>query len=248
MLFSAGTFYIMGTVTAFLRLRPRPPATGRVLQQVFEGLRYVRKHEIFALIMLLTFCNSMFGMAYIGLMPVFAKVVLDVGAEKIAFLLGASGAGAILGTWIIGSLKDGFPKGHLILGGAFLYGVFQILFALAASQEMYGVSMGMLFFVGVSNSLYLVGGLSTLQQLVPDQLRGRVMGIYGATWSLGPLGMSQGAFVADYLGAPVAVAVGAGVLAAVSVMIFILSPDIRGLRVGVTIQARPAHAVSADGE
>ena len=56
---------------------PRPPATGRVSQQVIEGLRYVRKHEIFALIMLLTFCNSMFGMTFIHLMPSFAKEVLD---------------------------------------------------------------------------------------------------------------------------------------------------------------------------
>ena len=36
--------------------------------------------------------------------------------------------------------------------------------------------MGLLFLVGISNSLQLVGGLSTLHQLVPDQLWGRVMG------------------------------------------------------------------------
>jgi len=244
---SAATFYTMGAVVSMLKLRARPPATGQVLHQIGESIRYIRRNPVFLYVMLLTFCNSMFGMAYIGLMPVFAKVVLDVGAEKIAFLLGASGAGAILGTWIIGSLKDGFPKGHLILGGAFLYGVFQILFALAASQELYGVSMSMLFFVGVSNSLYLVGGLSTLQQLVPDQLRGRVMGIYGATWSLGPLGTSLGAFVADYVGAPAAVAAGAMILLVVAVLVFILSPDIRGLRVGLSGRVQPAFAGSADG-
>jgi len=244
---SAASFYIMGSVILALRMRPRPPATGQVLRQIGESFRHIRRHPVFLYVMLLTFCNSMFGMSYIGLMPVFAKEVLDVGAEKIGLLLGASGVGAILGTWIIGSLKDGFPKGKLIVGGAFFYGLFQILFAVAASQQLYEVSMFLLFFVGVSNSLYLVGGLSTLQQLVPDQLRGRVMGLYGATWSLGPLGTSLGAFVADYAGAPVAVAVGAGVLSAVAVLVFILSPDVRGLRVRIFERVQPAFAGSADG-
>jgi len=246
MFISAATFYILGAVVAMLKLRARPPATGRVLRQVGESIRYIRQHPIFFYVMLLTFCNSLFGMAYIGLMPEFAREVLNVGAEKIGLLLGASGIGAILGTWIIGSLKDGFPKGKLILVGAFLYGVFQILFALAASQQLYGVSMALLVFVGVTNSLYLTGGLSSLQQFVPDQLRGRVMGIYGATWSLGPLGTSLGAFVADSVGAPVAVAVGAGVLSAVAVLVFILSPDIRGLRVGLSERVQPAIAEPAD--
>ena len=247
MFISAATFYILGAVVAMLKLRARPPATGRVLRQVGESIRYIRQHPIFFYVMLLTFCNSLFGMAYIGLMPEFAREVLNVGAEKIGLLLGASGIGAILGTWIIGSLKDGFPKGKLILVGAFLYGVFQILFALAASQQLYGLSMALLVFVGVTNSLYLTGGLSSLQQFVPDQLRGRVMGIYGATWSLGPLGTSLGAFVADYVGAPVAVALGAGILSAVAVLVFILSPDIRELRVGLSDRVQPAFAGSADG-
>ena len=247
MFISAATFYILGAVVAMLKLRARPPATGRVLRQVGESIRYIRQHPIFFYVMLLTFCNSLFGMAYIGLMPEFAREVLNVGAEKIGLLLGASGIGAILGTWIIGSLKDGFPKGKLILVGAFLYGVFQILFALAASQQLYGLSMALLVFVGVTNSLYLTGGLSSLQQFVPDQLRGRVMGIYGATWSLGPLGTSLGAFVADYVGAPAAVAAGAGVLSAVAVLVLILSPDVRALRVGFSDRVQPAFAGSADG-
>jgi MFS family permease len=250
MFISAATFYLMGAIIAVLRMRPRSPATGQVLRQVGDSLRYIRQHPIFFYVMLLTFCNSLFGMAYIGLMPEFAKEVLGVGAGKIGLLLGASGVGAILGTWIIGNLKHGFPKGKLILAGAFLYGIFQILFAVAASQQLYQVSMGLLFLVGIANSLYLVGGLSTLQELVPDQLRGRVMGLYGATWSLGPLGMAQGAFIADYLNAPWAVGIGAGILAVVAVLIFVFSPAVRSLRAGVIETPRPAYAdsVAPDGE
>ena len=132
---TAATFSVLGAVVALLRLRPRPPARGQVLRQVAAGVGYIRSHSVFSFIMLLTFCNSMFGMAYIHLMPVFAKEVLDVGAERISWLYGAVGVGAILGTVIIANLKDKHPMGLVILGGAILYGVGLILFAWAASQQ-----------------------------------------------------------------------------------------------------------------
>ena len=245
MFFSAATFYILATVVSLLRMRPRPPSRGQVLQQIGESLSYVRRHPIFLHVMLLTFCNSLFGMAYIGLMPVFAEEVLHVGAEKIGWLLGASGVGAILGTWMVGNLKEGFPKGRMILGGAVLYGLALIMFALAAGQELYRVSMVLLFVVGVANSWYLVGGLSTIQQLVPDQLRGRVMGLYGITWSLSPLSVSQAGIVTDYLGAPIAVAAGAVVIVISAGLIFIVSPEVRGLRAGMGRIAGPAPVAAA---
>ena len=244
MFISAASFYLLAAVLTILRLRPRPPAKGRFAPQVAESLRYVRQRPVFFNVMLLTCCNSLFGMSYVFLMPVFAKDVLDVGAEKIGLLLGASGVGAIIGTWYIGNLKDGAPKGQLILAGADLYGNTQILFAMAAWQGSYTASMAMLVLVGASNSLYLVGGLSTIQQLVPEQLRGRVMGLYGITWSLAPLGMTQGGMIAQYIGAPWAVALGAMVMIVVSGLMYVLSPDLRNLRAGAVEQLPPTHAIS----
>lgn len=247
MFFSASTFYFLAVVISLLKLRARPPARGHVIRQIGESLRYVGHHPIFFYIMLLTFCNSMFGMAYILLMPVFAKEVLNVGAERVGFLLGASGVGAIMGTWFIGSLKKGQPKGMLILSGAMFFGVTQICFAWAAWQGLYWVSLGLLFLVGVSNSLYLVGGLSALQELVPDQIRGRVMGLYGATWSLAPLGMAQAGFIAQYFSAPIAVGAGAAVVVVIAMLVWIRSADVRTLRSGMAEQLSLSHAVSSPG-
>ena len=241
MFFSAATFYVLGAVVALLRLRDRAPATGQVTQQVMEGIRYVRTHTVFFLIMLLTFCNSLFGMAYVHLMPSFAKEVLGMEAGSVGYLLGASGMGAIIGTLIIARLKDHHPKGLIIIGGAITYGVFLILFSLAAWRGLYAVSMVTLLMVGISNSLYLTGGLSVLQHLVPDRLRGRVMGLYGMTWSLAPLGMAQAGFVAQYTNASVAVAAGAVVTIVVAGLILLLSPQIRALRGAIPESQRLAY-------
>ena len=230
MLISAGSFYVLAAVMALLRLRERPPARGRVMQQIEESFRYVRTHPIFLYVMLMTFCNSLFGISYIFLMPSLAEKWLMVGAERVGWLLGAAGAGAIIGNWIIGSMPSHSPRGIIILFGAMLYGICLMLFALSAWQGYYWVSMGILFVGGINFSLYLVGGLSTLQELVPDNIRGRVMGLYGATWSLGPLGMAQAGFVALYMGAPVAVAIGAVVVFLVAALIFLFRPDLRNFR------------------
>ena len=215
-----------------LRLRARAPSQGQVARQIAAGLRYVRQHSVFSIIMMLTFRNSMFGMAYIGLMPVFAKDVLDVGAERIGWLLGAAGIGAITGTVVVGNMKDRHPLGLAILAGAVFYGLGLVLFAFTASQKMYVASMGILVFVGIAHSLYITGGIAAIQSLVPDQLRGRIMGLYGVTWSLGPLSLVFGGPVSKALDSPPwAVAIGAMVVVVVAILVGLFSPQMRSLPV-----------------
>ena len=247
MLVTAGSFYLLAVVVSVLRLRQRPPSQGQVVRQIAAGLKYVREHSIFSIIMLLTFCNSMFGMAYIGLMPVFAKEVLEVGAERISWLLGAAGVGAISGTVIIGMMKDKHPLGLAMLAGAVFYGLGLVLFAFLASQKMYLASMGTLVGVGVAHSLYITGGIAAIQSLVPDQLRGRIMGLYGVTWSLGPLSLAFGGPVSDALSPSLAVAIGAMVIVAVTLLVWLFSPQMRALPVrsegaGVARETRPVKA------
>ena len=140
MFFSAATFYVLGSIVALLKLRDRAPATGQVTQQVMEGIRYVRTHTVFFLVMLLTFCNSLFGMAYVHLMPSFAKEVLGVEAGSVGYLLGASGLGAIIGTLIIARLKDHHPKGLIIIGrGDHLWCVSDPVFAGGVAGPLHGL-------------------------------------------------------------------------------------------------------------
>ena len=122
MLISAASFYVLAAVMSILRLRDRPPARGGVMQQIGEAFRYIHRNPIFLYVMLMTFCNSLFGISYILLMPSLAEKWLMVGAERVGWLLGAAGAGAIVGNWIIGSIPSHSPRGLIILFGAMLYG------------------------------------------------------------------------------------------------------------------------------
>ena len=126
-------------------------------------------------------------------MPVFAVDILDVGASGLGLLYSVSGVGALLGIFVVGSLGSIQRKGLLPIGGATLYGGFLTLFAVST---WFPLSLAALFLLGLFSSIYMISVQTTLQVMVPDVLRGRVMGIYGMSWSVGPLGALQAGAIA----------------------------------------------------
>ena len=96
-----------------------------------------------------------------------------------------------------------------MIGGAVGFGLSLILFSI--TSEFHGsftLALSLMFVLGIANSVYMISIMSTLQVMVPNRMRGRVMGFYGMTWSLMPLGGMWSGSVANYLGAPFAVSIG----------------------------------------
>ncbi len=203
-------FLFMAVMISTLRLPPLKRAEGAsVFRDMAQGINFVRSNKIFTYLIGMTFFNSMFGMSYIFLFPVFARDIFDSGTAGLGIMSSATGAGALLGTLATASLGDFRHKGWLLLGGAVMFGVFLILFAAtSAFLVSFPLALGLIFLAGASTSIYMITVMSALQILVPNELRGRVMGIYGMTWSLLPLGAMQAGVIAEYTSAPFAVAVG----------------------------------------
>ncbi|MSQ40175.1 MAG: MFS transporter [Dehalococcoidia bacterium] len=203
-------FLVMVGMIFTLRVPHVPRAQGAsMLQDMAQGLGFIARTPIFAFLIGMTFFNSVFGMSYIFLLPVFAKDIFNVGASGLGYLQAASGAGALIGTLATAGLGSFQYKGWLLLGGAVLFGAFLMLFALASQVLVFfPLALVLLFLAGISTSLYMISVMTTLQTMVPDHLRGRVMGIYGMTYSLMPLGAMQGGAIAQYAGAPFAVGLG----------------------------------------
>ncbi len=222
-------FLVMAVMIATLRLPPIQRAEGAsFFHDMAQGINFVRTNTIFAFLISMTFFNSIFGMSYIFILPVFAKDIFNVGELGLGVLHAASGAGALLGTLITASLGNFQRKGWLILGGAVLFGTFLILFAVTGSLfKFFPLSLVFIFCAGVSTSIYMITIMSTLQLMVPNELRGRVMGIYGMTWSLLPVGAMQAGAIAEYTSAPLAVAIGG---AAVIFFAIVMGLSIRQVR------------------
>ena len=226
---SAGGFIVLSLVSQTLRPSPVQRATGSVLKEMMTGFLFIRKSHIFSLLIGMTFFNAVFGMSYVFLMPVFADEVLEVGPEKIGWLMGVAGLGALTGIMISANLTRSRHKGWLLIGGAVGFGVFLILFAIASDSKQYGLSMAMLFLADLCMSIYLMMVMTTLHALVPDQYRGRVMGFYSITWSLVALGGLQSSQIAHHIGAPVAVAIGGALVIAFAIGVAVGSRRIRAI-------------------
>ncbi len=222
-------FLVMAVMIATLKLPPIQRAEGAsFFHDMAQGINFVRTNTIFAFLISMTFFNSIFGMSYIFILPVFARDIFEVGSTGLGVLHAASGAGALLGTLITASLGNFQRKGWLILGGAVLFGTFLILFAVTGSLfKFFPLSLVFIFCAGVSTSIYMITIMSTLQLMVPNELRGRVMGIYGMTWSLLPVGAMQAGAIAEYTSAPLAVAIGG---AAVIFFAIVMGLSIRQVR------------------
>ena len=70
---------------------------------------------------------------------------------------------------------------------------------------------------------------TTLQVMVPDVLRGRVLGIYGMSWSVGPLGALQAGAIASLLGAPASASISGILVAAFALIVASSNAKVRRL-------------------
>jgi MFS family permease len=199
-------------------------SAGGLLQNMLEGLHFIRKNEIYYTFIGMTFFNSVFGMSYLILMPVFARDILLVGSEGFGFLQSAGGAGALCGVLLVAYF--GQARGKQAIGGALVFGTLLIVFAYSNS---YALSLAMACLLGMASQFYMTTIHAILQVNLPDQLRGRVMGIHGLAWELMPVGGMIGGVIAEVSGAPSAVAFGGAMVAGMALVVAIFLPSIRRL-------------------
>jgi MFS family permease len=227
-LFTAGFgFFGMAIIISRLNIPPIPRSTGKsTMNDLLDGARFVRNNSIFASLITMSFFNSFFGLGYMQLMPVFTVDILQKGAAAQGSLVSAGGVGAFLGTISIAFLGRFPHQGWLIIVGSALFGAFIAGFGLS---HWFNVSIVLLFLASFLQSIYLVSIISTLQMRVPDELRGRVMSIYGMTFNIMPIGGMFAGIVASIASAPIAVAIGGGAVSIFSVFSALTNRQVRHL-------------------
>ena len=140
-------------------------------------------------------------------------------------LAGLGGLTAAL--WVVGRGIGGRP-GVLMLASAAICGVLMAVFVATVSIALAFVLL--LLVVGFAAELYLIIGLTVMQLLVPDRLRGRVMGIWSMTTHVAAVGGFMTVLGAHFVGPGVTMAAAALALAAFAVAVYAASAELRRLR------------------
>lgn len=248
---TAASFYLAGfgsvfmaLIIFFLRVPPiERAAQGSPTRSMWEGINFIRNNSVFAFLIGMTFLNSFFGMSYLIMMPVFAVDILKVGADGQGLLLSVGGVGALFTSLWFGSRSKVSHRGLLVIGGAVFFGTLIAAFALTSRfVGSFPLALVILFLAGLANSTYMINVQSFLHTLVPDQMRGRVMGFFGMTWSVMPLGGLQAGALATFITVPFAVAIGGLAVAAFAVGPAWFNPSVR--HIGVLL-AEPEQEVSS---
>jgi MFS family permease len=209
-----------------LRVSSPPVVKSRnVLGDIVEGVKFILSRRDFVLLIGLTYSTHFFGMQYLQLMPFFAKR-FEREADGFGIMLSVLGLGALAGTFTVGKVRASSRVGYFMLGGTLTFTAAVVAFAFAPS---FYVALSCLFVGGLANTIFFVIAMTALQLRVPEQMRGRVMGIYTITFSFIPLGGVMGGYVASVYDERIAVAIGAAILASIFIAIGISQPIIRNL-------------------
>jgi MFS family permease len=227
-LLAAAASYAALAMYSSLRVSgPARPRDGQPVHwQLVEGLTFVACNFVFASLIGLALFNSVFGLSYITLLPVYADVYFAAGSTGYGLLNAAHGAGALAGTLTLATLGH-----HIRRPGTSLLviatGLGCLLMAFSRASALW-VALPILALVGLSNSVYLTQVNTLLQQKVPDQLRGRVMSLYALCWNLLPLGGLVAGALAAAVDARFAVLIG-GVMVAANALLLLTSRRLRAL-------------------
>ena len=208
-------------VIAGLLMMRLPPLEPRVHvasagEHAWNGIVYSMKHPRVRTILVLFLAVGVFGWSYAVLMPAFARDVLGRGANGYGILMSASGLGAFVGALVIATYGHLFTPRRLALGGVWLFSA--ALLAVSFTKE-FVPALVLLFVGGFGMLLFFATSNTVLQTIVPDEMRGRVMGVWSLVFgAMIPLGSLEAGTVAHFLGTSFALAFGA-IICAVSALV-----------------------------
>lgn len=185
-----------------MKVKPRKIETknSHIFQELKEGFVYAFGSAPIRLIILLVGLISLVGMPYTVLMPIFAKEILHGGPHTLGFLMGFSGAGAIMGAIFLASRKNAGGLAKVIPLATGIFGTGLIVFS---QSRILWLSLLFMLLTGFGMMVQMASSNTVLQTIVDDNKRGRVMSFYAmAFMGMVPFGSLMAGGLASKIGAP----------------------------------------------
>jgi MFS family permease len=226
--FANGVSYIAVIIGLMMMRVERPGHRASTVSpwvHIIEGFRFVRHTAPIRALLLLLGLVSLVAMPYSVLMPIFADKILHGGARGLGILMGATGVGALLGALTLASRSGVHGLGRWV---AFSCGGFGISLILFSFSRTFWLSAVLLLPVGFGMMLQMSSSNTLIQAMVPDHLRGRVMSVYSMMFmGMAPFGALFAGALADRVGAPITVAMGAVAAIGGAALFWLQLPKIR---------------------
>ncbi len=203
----------------------QPTRRGTAFTELGEGLRYVFANKLILSLTISVGLVSLFGIGMLNLLPAWAKDILHGDVTTNGWLVSARGFGSMVSALMLAYWGSRKMRGRLWTVGAFVMPALLFIFAWVRWLPL---SLIMLVGVGWGFMLLINNSQAIIQTLVSDRLRGRVMGVYTLIFfGAMPLGSLISGTVAEAIGEPLTVKLGAVALMILAIVAWIFLPDIR---------------------
>jgi MFS family permease len=219
--FLVNALSFVALIIAILSLPPRRRGSAEEEEKrasgIKEGFRYIAKDRpSLAMVMLIATQSVCIFPIITVMMPLYGRIVLHLGADRVGLLMGASAVGSVVGSLFL----IGLPRPKRI--------PLMMINTLGVTGAIFGLSRAPTFYMAtalmVINSLGLAtnfGLASTIvQERAPDYLRGRVSAVFMLSFvGLMPIAGLGVTSLSDFIGMPTALAIAAITYGAITLLI-----------------------------
>jgi predicted MFS family arabinose efflux permease len=224
-----GVSYIAVIISLYMiKVKFVPPKSSeRIWTSMKEGFQFIRQREGLEPLVALAFLMTLLGFTLVGFLPVFVQDVFNKGPGTYQLMLICSGAGAVTGGLIVAAVRRPKRQGRAVLLIVTGLGVLISSFALSRWLPL---SCVLIFASGMATMGSASLMLTTVQLLVADEMRGRVMSVYNVAFRGGmPMGgLVLGRLIPTF-GVSPTVAVAGSVLAVVALYFLLVQRRITAL-------------------
>ncbi len=201
-----GLLMMLGVAAAFGRIERAPTTSAK--DDLREAYQYLRAHRDLLQLTGVMLIPFILGQSYVLLLPLFVEQELDGGPETFGALSACLGAGSVIGAMAVATFGKQRLIGLLMFAGVLGTGASAIAYGLSQWVPLTGA---VLFVAGSAESALFAAYETLLLVRLPDEIRGRVMGLMFTLVALFPIGAIVAGAIADVIGLR-ALAVAEGVI------------------------------------
>jgi predicted MFS family arabinose efflux permease len=217
--------YLLGGLLA-VTLRVDDSGTGAVARLSFGRLlagagRLVVERPIIRTLVVAAMTCEVFGFSYMTAVPGFARDVLQSGAAGLGTLTAASAIGATVAVLLLAGLPSRIRREPLLAVVYVAYGLAIVAFSLASSLVL---ATAFMMVIGGCSSAFDALEQMMIQLAVPEDQRGRAVGIWVFSIGTAPAGHLEVGALAATVGSPLALLVNGGFVVLGALVLALRSP------------------------
>ena len=205
------------------------PAGNKKNGQMKEAFQFVAQEPRILDLLILSFILTFFGISAGQLLPAIVTDFLHGGAEILGLIAGASGAGALVSSFLIAPLVQRIRRPGWMIAGALIWmGAWFAIAVVANSVWVWVISM---FFGGLTSPVVNITCSALIQVTTPANMKARMLALWMmVSFGMMPFGFLLVGYSGALLGASLAIIVNGMVLILGAGALLILRPGLRNWR------------------